>query len=162
MNLSSTPLGMEGGTEWVMGALKEAASVPGALTGVGRRKKQGEGILRVEVSLLCGDLNTDWSSTVRQCALQKCTPGLASTGLPPFFLPLPLPLSPSPSLSSPTKCLFGASWGREWRRCTEYCGQQAASASHNRSLCTPATVRLLPSAGLYIATVRHTLELDSM
>lgn len=103
MNLSSTQPGMEGGTEWVMGALKEAASVPGALTGVGRIKKQGEGILRVEVSLLCGDLNTDWSSTVRQCALQKCTPGLASTGLPPFFslfpslsphlLPFPLPPS---------------------------------------------------------------------
>lgn len=109
MNLSSTQPGMEGGTEWVMGALKEAGSVPGALTGVGRRKKQGEGILRVEVSLLCGDLNTDWSPTVRQCALQKCTPGLASTGLPPFFSLFP---SPSLPISFPFLSHQVSVWGK--------------------------------------------------
>lgn len=83
--------------------------------------------------MLCGDLNTAWSSTVRQYALQKCTPGLASMGLA-HLLPLPLLLSP-PLLSfplSPSVCL-GQSWGREGRRCTGCGGQQAASASHNRS-----------------------------
>lgn len=65
------------------------------------------------MSLLYVDLITAWSSTVRQCALQKCTPGLAGMGLPLFFSLLPFPSLPIsfPFLSH--QCLFGASWGKE-------------------------------------------------